>query len=367
VPTDRSRCHLNIEKGDWDMVILGIDAHKRTHTVVVIDERGREVASKTTKTTTTAAHLELVRWAEQFGLEREWAVEDCRHLSRRLEADLLSAGERIRRVPPKLMAKARDSARTYGKSDPIDALAVARAALREPDLPMAQLDGPARELRLLVDHREDLVKDRTGHINRLRWHLHELDPSWDPPARTITSYNTLDRIAKRLQGDDRLVARIAADLVDRIRSLTVTERALQRDITERVNSMTPCLLALVGVGPLIAAKIVAEVADVRRFKHKDAFARHNGTAPLPAWSGNPNRHRLSRTGNRQLNAAIHRIAITQLSHHPDAKAFRDRRIATGDTGTEALRALKRRLSDVVFRALLLDAEPAHLANLTHAA
>jgi transposase len=367
VPTDRSRCHLNIEKGDWDMVILGIDAHKRTHTVVVIDERGREVASKTTKTTTTAAHLELVRWAEQFGPEREWAVEDCRHLSRRLEADLLAAGERIRRVPPKLMAKARDSARTYGKSDPIDALAVARAALREPDLPMAQLDGPARELRLLVDHREDLVKDRTGHINRLRWHLHELDPSWDPPARTITSYNTLDRIAKRLQGDDRLVARIAADLVDRIRSLTVTERALQRDITERVNSMTPCLLALVGVGPLIAAKIVAEVADVRRFKHKDAFARHNGTAPLPAWSGNPNRHRLSRTGNRQLNAAIHRIAITQLSHHPDAKAFRDRRIATGDTGTEALRALKRRLSDVVFRALLLDAEPAHLANLTHAA
>jgi transposase len=258
VPTDRSRCHLNIEKGDRDMVILGIDAHKRIHTVVVIDERGREVASKTTKTTTTAAHLELVRWAERFGPEREWAVEDCRHLSRRLEADLLAAGERIRRVPPKLMAKARDSARTNGKSDPIDALAVARAALREPDLPMAQLDGPARELRLLVDHREDLVKDRTGPINRLRWHLHELDPSWDPPARTITSYKTLDCIAERLQGDDRLVARIAADLVDRIRSLTVTERALQRDITERVNSMTPCLLALVGVGPLIAAKIVAE-------------------------------------------------------------------------------------------------------------
>jgi transposase len=218
VPTDRSRCHLNIEKGDRDMVILGIDAHKRTHTVVVIDERGRELASKTTKSTTTAAHLELVRWAERFGREREWAVEDCRHLSRRLEADLLSAGERIRRVPPKLMAQTRDSARTYGKSDPIDALAVARAALREPDLPMAQLDGPARELRLLVDHREDLVKDRTGHINRLRWHLYELDPSWDPPARSLTSYKSLDAIADRLRALDGMVARIAADLVDRIRS-----------------------------------------------------------------------------------------------------------------------------------------------------
>lgn len=349
------------------MVICGIDAHKRTHTVVVIDERGRELATKTTKTTTTAAHLELVRWAEQFGPEREWAVEDCRHLSRRLEADLLAAGERIRRVPPKLMAKARDSARTYGKSDPIDALAVARAALREPDLPIAQLDGLARELRLLVDHREDLVKDRTAHINRLRWHLHDLDPSWDPPARSITSYKSLDAIAARLNTLDGMVARIAVDLVERIRALTITERALEREITGRIVAMAPCLLALVGVGPLIAAKIVAEVADVRRFKHKDAFARHNGTAPLPAWSGNPNRHRLSRTGNRQLNAAIHRIAITQLAHNPDARAFRDRRVAGGDTGTEALRALKRRLSDIVFRALLADATPAQPAGLAHAA
>ena len=118
------------------MMILGIDAHKRTHTVVAIDERGRELRSRTTKATTTADHLELLRWAERLGGEREWAVEDCRHLSRRLEADLLAAGERIVRVPPKLMAKARDSARTYGKSDSIDALAVARAALREPDLPI---------------------------------------------------------------------------------------------------------------------------------------------------------------------------------------------------------------------------------------
>jgi transposase len=349
------------------MVILGIDAHKRTHTVVVIDERGREIGSKTTNATTTAAHLELLRWAERFGNNREWAVEDCRHLSRRLEADLLAAGERIRRVPPKLMANARDSARTYGKSDPIDALAVARAALREPDLPLAQLDGPARELRLLVDHREDLVKDRTGHINRLRWHLHELDPSWDPPARSMTSYKTLNGIAERLRAIDGMVARIAADLVERIRSLTVTERVLAREITQRILAMTPCLLALIGVGPLIAAKIVAEVADIRRFKHKDAFARHNGTAPLPAWSGNPNRHRLSRTGNRQLNAAIHRIAITQLAHNPDARAFRDRRIASGDTPTEALRALKRRLSDVVFRTLQTDTQPAQPKEPAHAA
>ena len=140
------------------MVTLGIDAHKRTHTVVAVDDVGKQLGSKTTTATTSEDHLELLRWAGRFGDERTWAVEDCRHLSRRLESDLLAAGERMVRVPPKLMAHARDAARTYGKSDPIDALAVARAALRHPELPTAQLDGPARELRLLVDHREDLVR-----------------------------------------------------------------------------------------------------------------------------------------------------------------------------------------------------------------
>jgi transposase len=348
------------------MVTLGIDAHKRTHTVVAIDEVGRQLGAKTTRSTTTEAHLDLVRWAERFGPDREWAVEDCRHLSRRLEADLLAAGERIVRVPPKLMAHARDSARTYGKSDPIDALAVARAALREPDLPVARLDGPSRDLRLLVDHREDLVADRTAHINRLRWHLHELDPTWDSAPRSLNRFKTLDRIANRLDGFDGTVARIAADLVARIRDLTVTINQLEREIGELVVRLAPTLLAVVGVGPLSAAKIVAEVADARRFKSKDAFARHNGTAPLPAWSGNPNRHRLSRTGNRQLNAAIHRIAITQKRLHPDAQAYLERRTTRGDTNTEALRALKRRLSDIVYRALLADAEP-HTACLARAA
>lgn len=349
------------------MVILGIDAHKRTHTVVAVDEAGRQLGCKTTKTTSTEAHLELARWADQFGMERTWAVEDCRHLSRRLEADLLAAGERIVRVPPKLMAHCRDSARTYGKSDPIDALAVARAALREPDLPVAQLDGPARELRLLVDHREDLVRERTGYINRLRWHLHELDPEWDPDPRSLTRFVRLDALAERLSSCEGTVARIARDLVARVRELTTECNRLEKEITALVSDLAPSLLALVGVGPLTAAKIVAEVADVRRFKSKDAFARHNGTAPLPVWSGNHERHRLSRTGNRQLNCAIHRMAITQKRCHPDAQAYFARRIDSGNTKSEALRALKRRLSDIVFRALLQDAQPAAETCLEQAA
>ena len=348
------------------MVTLGIDAHKRTHTVVAVDEVGRQLGQKTTTATTSADHLAMLRWAEQFDGERSWAVEDCRHLSRRLETDLLIAGERIVRVPPKLMAHARDAARTYGKSDPIDALAVARAALANPDLPVARLDGPSRELRLLVDHREDLVAERTRCINRLRWHLHELDPSWDPPARTLTRLVHLDAIARRLTNFDGPVARIAAEIVTDVRALTVRETGLEREITVLVTSLAPNLLALVGVGALTAAKIVAETADVTRFKSKDAYARHNGTAPLPVWSGNRERH-LSRTGNRQLNAAIHRIAITQMRCHPDARAYLERRLANHNTNTEALRALKRRLSDVVYRQLLADAQPADATTLAPAA
>jgi transposase len=281
-------------------------------------------------------------------------VEDCRHLSRRLEADLLAAGEVIVRVPPKLMAHARDSARSYGKSDPIDALAVARAALREPGLPAARLDGPERELRLLADHREDLVGERTRMINRLRWHLHELDPDWDPAPRSLTRRKSLHAVTARLATMSGPVARIAGELAGRITALTGDINALEREISVLVRGLAPSLLALPGVAALTAAKIVSQTADARRFKSKDAYARHNGTAPLPVWSANKTRHRLSRTGNRQLNCAIHRIAVTQMRCHPPAQAYLKARIAAGDTKTEALRVLKRRLSDTVYHALLAD-------------
>jgi transposase len=349
------------------MVMLGIDAHKRTHTVVAVDEVGRRLGEKRTTSTTTEANLEVLRWADRFGPERRFAVEDCRHLSRRLEADLLAAGEELVRVPPKLMAHARDAARTYGKSDPIDALAIAQAALRNPDLPVARLDGPSRDLRLMVDHREDLVRDRVAHINRLRWHLHELDPAWDPSPRSLIRFKQLDGVAARLQGLESILAEICRDLVALIRELTEKANALERRIIERVRSIAPNLVEVAGVGALTAAKIVAEVAGVRRFRSKDAFARHNGTAPLPVWSGNKVRHRLSRTGNRQLNTAIHRTAVTQIRIHEPAKAYLERRMSMGNTKTEAIRALKRKLSDVVYRALLADAEAVSAALLGEAA
>jgi transposase len=335
------------------MVTFGVDAHKRTHTIVAVDGRGTPLGQITVGTT-SHDHLGLLRWAARFGAERRWAVEDCRHLSRRLERDLLSAGERIVRVPPKLMAHARDSARTYGKSDPIDALAVARAAQREPDLPVARLDGPDRELRLLVDHRESLVAERTRLICRLRWHLHELDPAWEPKARSLDAQRTLDEVQARLQKQAGVVARLARELTNRCAELTAVINALEKEIAQLVEQLAPALLALPGCGPLTAAKIIGETAGVDRFKSRDAYARYNGTAPLPVWSSNKARHRLSRTGNRQLNAALHRIALTQARWHPPAKALIDRRKNGGNSGREAMRILKRRLSDAVFQALLHD-------------
>jgi len=335
------------------MVVIGVDAHKRSHTLVAIDHAGRKLAEKTVLAT-PEGHLVAARWAARWQ-ERIFALEDCRHLTRRLEIDLLAAGEAAVRVPPHLMAGVRKGGRERGKSDPIDALAIARAALREPDLPVARLDGEARELRLLVDHREDLVAERTRIQCRLRWHLQELFPGLVIPSRSLRRYNVLAELEERLAGQEGTVAGIARELVARCRELTLRARDLEREITTIVRRLAPSLLAMPGCGALSAAKLVGETAGAGRFRSKAAYARWNGTAPIPVWSGNSTRHRLTRGGNRQINAALHRIAVTQLRGVGGlGQAYVERRMAAGDTKVEALRALRRRLSDEVFRRLLAD-------------
>jgi len=342
------------------MVTLGTDADKKSHTIVAVDDVGAEIASVTVAAT-PQGHMRLVKWAAQYE-QRRWAIEDCRALSRRLEADLLRIGDQVVRVPPKLMAGVRRSARTRGKSDPIDALAVARAALREPGLPVARLDGPSREVRLLVDYRESLVKDRTATQNRLRWRLHELEPGYDPPAGSLNRYKTLTEIEVLLAAHTPMVATLAQREVTRIRELTREANQLERDIDKRVAEQVPTLLEIPGCGALTAAKLLGEAADITRFKNRDAYAMWAGVAPIPVWSANNQRFRLNRGGNRQTNAAIHRIAITQLRIHPDAKAFIARRLKTGSTKREALRLLKRKLANVVYRNLLKDTKQTPLAT-----
>jgi transposase len=343
------------------MVVLGVDPHKQTYTVVAVDQAGRQLAQLTVSARTDG-QLRLLGWARRLpveGGERRWAVEDGRQVAGKLVTHLLTAGEAVVWVPPKLMANTRSSARTRGKSDPIDALAVARAALREPGLAAAQLQGPALAVRLVLDHREDLVAERTRMINRLRWHLHDLDPELAPPTGTLTRLWVLDRLAGQLQGLVGVRAEIAAELVARIRQLTERINQLEADLARRVGPLSAQLRQVVGVGTLGAAKLLGETGGVRRFGRSAQFAMHAGVAPIPVWSGNRTRHRLNRGGNRQLNAAIHRVAVTQLRAYRPAQALMARRIAAGNSKPEALRVLKRHLADVLYAAMWADEQAAN--------
>ncbi|AXH37092.1 IS110 family transposase [Humibacter sp. BT305] len=344
------------------MIVIGADVHKATHTFVAVDDVGRHLGEKTVKAT-TSGHEAALRWARtRFGVELRWGIEDCRHLSARLERDMLAAGQQVVRVPPKLMAQARASSRERGKSDPIDALAVARAVLREPDLPAAAHDESTRELKLLVDRREDLVGERTRQINRLRWHLHELDPEFTVPVKALRTRAQRERVSAWLDGRPGLVAELARDVLTDITAGTVKIDDLEKRITTLVVERYPHLLAIPGCGPLAAAKIAGETANISRFRSEACFAMNAGVAPVPVWSGNTRgRVRMSRTGNRQLNAALHRIAVTQIRLDGLGRAYYRKRLHQGDSNVEALRCLKRRLCRTVFNALHADQQPTTIA------
>ena len=347
------------------MVTFGGDTHKRTHTLVAVDGNGRQLGERTVAAT-PSGHLEALGWARQWP-ERRWALENCRPLSRGFERDLLSAGEAVVQVSPKLMGSARRTGRELGKSDPIDALAVARAALRETNLPVAQLEGKERDVKLLVDHREDLVGERTRIQNRLLGHLHELEPGYVVVAGGLLRTVVLAEVSSRLEKHSGVVAEIARELVARLVELTQSVKRLQRRIEALMPELAPSLLSLPGCGALTAAKLVAETAGVGRFRSSAAFAMHNGTAPIPVWSGNQERHRLNRGGNRQLNAALHRIAITQMRLGADGSAYIARRLTRGNTKTEAIRALRRQISDEVWRRLGRDYSARSTAQVAVAA
>ncbi|HYA53770.1 MAG TPA: IS110 family transposase [Streptosporangiaceae bacterium] len=357
------------------VVVVGIDVHKGTHCAVALDQVGRPIGAPRTVRATDAGHRQLLRWAQSLteqlppvdsvevvevveSVEVVFAVEDCRHVSGRLERALLDAGQVVLRVPPKMMAQARSSARTRGKSDPIDAQAIAMVALRTPDLPRAEHTGVSRDLKLLVDQRERLVRHRTGLQNLLRWHLHELDPDLDPPSRALDRIVQLDRVQDRLTAmpehgpsSHAMLRRLALETLADVRALTIRVNALEREITALVCTVAPRLLALPGCGALTAAKIVGETANPARFRSEARFAMHAGVAPIPASSGKTNRHRLARGGNRQLNAALHRIAVTQARLNGPGRDYYQRRRQLGNTKMHALRALKRRLARIVYGLL----------------
>src|SRR5688572_30271304 len=244
------------------------------------------------------------------------------------------------------MADSRRRARGRGKSDSIDAIAVARAALREglDVLPAAQLQGPELDLRLLVDHRERLVRQRVALNNTLQWHLHDIWPELQLPGSSLFYGKWGPRIARRLaRAEQTMRVRIARDELRRIRELTQTINALETEIADLVARTAPQLLCEPGFGPLTAAKLVGEIAGAGRFATDAKLARAAGVAPVPVSSGNTRRHRLDRGGNRQINATIHRVAITRLRCHPETQDYIARKRAEGKSTKDAIRCLKRHL------------------------
>lgn len=343
------------------MIVIGIDPHMKTHTAVALDAATGAILEKVTVPSDSTGHDRLISWARALGSERYFAIEDCRHVSGRLERYLLPRSETIVRVPPKMMASARASARTYGKSDPIDAACVARAALREPTLPHATLTGPEHDVRLLVDHRDDLVGERQRIQKRLRWNVHDLDVGLELPPRVLDRYVWLDRLEVALNSlQESMRRRIALDQVERCRDLTRSIRDLEREIRGRMKVMAPELMEVPGCSALSAAQLIGQTAGASRFRSDAAFAMHVGTAPLPVSSGKSDRHRLNRTGNRSLNSTIHMIALTQARMHPPAIAYMERKRAEGMSKREALRCLKRHVSRALYKTML-RAERARLA------
>src|SRR3954468_2519320 len=263
------------------MIVIGLDVHKHSVTAVAVDEAGRMLDEKMIP----VGSEELQAWAAVLGEERLWAVEDCRQLTRWLERQLVSLGEELVRVSPKLTVPERRAGRTRGKSDPIDALAVARAALREPDLPRPQQgERVHRELKLRVDHRNDLVDERRRTQQRLRWHLHELDPTLVVPLRRLDRASHLERVSRWLARREQDVqVRIARELVARCRSLTRSIDELNQELEQRTAAVAPALLELPGCGAVTAAKLLAEIGPISRFKqthnsHATAVSHHSKQA-----------------------------------------------------------------------------------------
>ncbi len=336
------------------MIVIGSDPHKRSYTCSAVVAATGELRSSETVQATSAGHERMLAWARRLDGERVWAIEDCRHVSGKLERFLLARGERVVRVPPKLMAGRRRGSRQRGKSDPIDSLAVARAALEEgiDTLAVARLEGPAREIKLLLDHREDLIAERTRIQCRLRWLLHDRWHELEFPTGCLDRIVWLDRLAGRLaRAPQDADVRVMRAQVRRIKELTRQAAAIEREVLVLVRGVQPGLLELPGVGALTAAKLIAEIAGIERFRSPAKLARLAGIAPIPAQSGNSTRVRLDRGGNRQLNAAVHRVAVTQLRCHQPAKDYIARRISDGKTKREALRCLKRHLIRTIFNTM----------------
>jgi transposase len=340
-----------------DSVVIGADPHKHSVTIEVIDA-GEQVLHKGRYGTDLDGYRQMLTAARRFA-HRRWAVEGCNGIGRHVAQRLVADGETVVDVPAKLAARARVFDTGNGrKTDPADAHSVAVVALRTAHLNMVRPDDDLVALRLLVDRRDELARTRTQTVNRLHRLLLEIIPGGAKRFLSAAQAQALLNSAVPAHVAGRVRHQLASELLEEIVNLDQKIKTSDRTLKQAVAATGTGLLELRGIGPVSAARILADVADVARFATRARFASWNGTAPLEASSGEQRRHRLSRAGNRRINRALHIMAIVQIRHDTEGRAYFRRRVAGGKTKMEALRALKRRLSDVVYRQLVADARQA---------
>jgi transposase len=338
---------------------IGVDAHSQVHVAAAVDPQGRVIAERTI-TASVRELSEFVGWVQTLPAPRQVAVEGAKGYGRTLTQLLLAAGETVVDVPTNLTAEGRRRSRRPGKDDEGDAVVIARVALREPDLPRMDTAHLDADLQLLVGARDQLVDEQARVRNRLHALLLGLIAGHRQVTGALISQTALARarsLALKGRGHDPIRAKLALAAIRRLHAITAEVKAVEADIATALQ-LRPHqhLMAIPGVGPLVAAKILGETHDVRHFRSAAAFAAHAGAAPVPASSGNTHRHRLTRGGNRQLNRALFTIAMVQARWHPEARAYLAKKRGEGKTAAEARRCLKRHLAGVVYRAMLHDLE-----------
>ena len=330
------------------MVAVGIDTHKDSLAACVVDELGNPVAERTFANAPDA-HAELWAWVRGIDPAATVGIEGSARYGAAAARFLLAAGATVREVPPQLTYRERGRTRLPGKSDPGDALAIARIAAREQSLPLVRLADRTTDIRNLVQAREDAITEAVRIRNRLHADLVTLVPGYGATVANLVSLRNRQRAGQLLRGRAGVQVQLARRRLARLRLLDREARALEDQIRELVGQHP--LLEMHGVGLITAAMLIAEAGDVRRFHSVDAFAMLAGVAPIPASSGQVQRMRLNRGGNRQLNRAFHTIAMVQAVRYPPAREFLARKHAENKSGREGIRALKRQLVRSVFRRL----------------
>ena len=336
-------------------VVIGIDPHKASHTAVAIDVGEVELSSVRVRATRRQVD-QLVEWAEPFE-KRSWAIESAGGLGYLLAQQLVARGEEVFDVPPTLASRVRVLATTRSnKNDPNDALSVALAALRTPRLKAVEPANHTEVLRLLSKRNADIGNQRQRVVCRLHSLFQELAPGGIAKEMNASDADALLAKVQPVTPTERVRHEVAAELLDDIRRLDAQLKASHKRIKEAVKASGTSVTEIYGIGPMIAAELIGHSGDIRRFANRDAYASYNGTAPVEFSSGGRTVHRVSERGCRMLNHALHMAVITQLRQPAtQGRIYFERRVAEGKTKKEAIRALKRHLSNAVYRQLVLDA------------